>query len=296
MNNVVTNFDQIMEFAKKTGTPELKKRGIVREFLQTKFLRLLYKNSLAKKLSFVGGTSLRLLRGLDRFSEDLDFDNLGLSNKKIVELVEGVVDKFLKENVKVELKKNIKDEKTYFELRFPKLLYDLKISSNPKEKLMIKIDYSNIWKDQETEVVLLDRYGLMENIVTNNLDQMLVQKLTAFTRRNRVQPRDIYDIVWLYSLGARLDKGFMNKNGLEDLVKQARKRLKKRGVKEGDKRRLRPFLFKEDNVSKLDLFESVLKKIEENSLAGSLKSKVKLTDVELKKSRGEFGKQWGKND
>jgi len=262
MNNVVTNFDQIMEFAKKSNIPELKKRGIVREFLQTKFLRLLYRNSSAKKLSFVGGTALRLLRGLDRFSEDLDFDNLGLSNKKIIELIEGVVDEFLKENIKVELKKNIKDKKTYFELRFPKLLYDLKISTNPKEKLMVKVDYSDIWKGQEVEVVLLDRYGLMENIVTNNLDQILVQKLTAFTRRNRVQPRDIYDIVWLYSLGARLDERFMSKNGLKDLVKQARKRLSERGFKEGDKRKLRPFLFKEDNISRLNLFKGVLEKLE----------------------------------
>ena len=54
----------------------------------------------------------------------------------------------------------------------------------------------------------------------------------------------------------------MSKNGLEDLVKQVKKRLSERGVKEGDKRRLRPFLFKENNVGRLDLFKSVLKKLE----------------------------------
>ena len=40
---------------------------------------------------FVGGTSLRLLRNLNRFSEDLDFDNWGLSNKQITDLVNEAV-------------------------------------------------------------------------------------------------------------------------------------------------------------------------------------------------------------
>lgn len=32
------------------------------------------------------------------------------------------------------------------------------------------------------------------------------------------------------------------------------------------------------------------------SLAGSLKSKIKLTDAELKEARTAFGKKWAKND
>ena len=31
------------------------------------------------KLAFIGGTNLRLVRGIDRFSEDFDFDSKGLT-------------------------------------------------------------------------------------------------------------------------------------------------------------------------------------------------------------------------
>ncbi|MDZ7586936.1 MAG: nucleotidyl transferase AbiEii/AbiGii toxin family protein, partial [Patescibacteria group bacterium] len=87
MNNLTANFNQVLEFAREYGLPLGKKRGILREYLQALFLSKLYKNHLAAKLVFVGGTSLRLLRNLPRFSSDLDFDNLGLSNKQIIGLV-----------------------------------------------------------------------------------------------------------------------------------------------------------------------------------------------------------------
>ncbi len=50
---------------------------------------------------------------------------------------------------------------------------------------------------------------VFENIITNPLDQVLVQKFAAYVKRSVTQPREIYDIVWLYSHGARLDESFM---------------------------------------------------------------------------------------
>src|SRR3989344_5874382 len=104
MNNLITNFPQILEFAKSANLPLEKKRAIIREYLQTKILTIIYQQPLAKKLSFVGGTSLRLLRNLNRFSEDLDFDNLGLSNNEVTELVHEVVRRFQSEGLTIELR------------------------------------------------------------------------------------------------------------------------------------------------------------------------------------------------
>jgi predicted nucleotidyltransferase component of viral defense system len=36
-------------------------------------LDIIFSHKLGRKLSFIGGTSLRILYGIDRFSEDLDF-------------------------------------------------------------------------------------------------------------------------------------------------------------------------------------------------------------------------------
>lgn len=259
MNNLIVNFDQIVDFADKNGVPRSKKRGILREYLQTRFLVEFYGLTEARKMSFVGGTSLRLLRDLPRFSEDLDFDNLGLKDMQVSDLVEQVVNRFRQENIEVELKKSIREKKTYYELRFPRVLFELKISSNQKEKMMVKVDYARNWQGQKTEIKLFSGYGLMEQVVTNNLDQILVQKLTAYVNRARTQARDIYDIVWLYSQGARLDEKFADKNGVGDILEKTKVKLDEEGIGAGMKRRLKPFLFDERGIEKLDLLEQVLK-------------------------------------
>ncbi len=264
MNNLITNFDQIVEFADKQGVPKDKKRGILREYLQTRFLVEFYGLAEARKMSFVGGTSLRLLRGLPRFSEDLDFDNLGLEDAQVSDLVEQVVNRFRQENIEVELKKNMREKKTYYELRFLKVLFELKISSNQKEKMMIKVDYARNWRGQKTELRLFSSYGLMEQVVVNGLDQILVQKLTAYVNRVRTQARDVYDIVWLYSQGARIDKKFAKENEVGDVLEKAKKKFDEEGVKEGMKRRLKPFLFDERGTKKLDLLGQVLENLKQS--------------------------------
>lgn len=264
MNNLKTNFDQIIEFAVNQGMPVNKKRGILREFLQTKFLVEFYSLKPSKEMSFVGGTSLRLIRGLNRFSEDLDFDNLGLNHQQIKGLIKEVCLRFERENIKVELKENNREEKTYFELRFPSLLYDLKISTNPREKLMIKVDYSDNWKGQKTESVLLSAYGLIEQIVANPIDQVFVQKMTAFVNRKNTEPRDVYDIVWLYAQGARIDKEFSKKNKQASILMEAVRKSENLEINAAFSRRLRPFLFDEKDVDKLKLLKKVLDKLATN--------------------------------
>lgn len=261
MNNIVTNFNQIIEQARESGAAAEKKRGILREYLQVKFLAELYRRPAARKLSFIGGTCLRILRGIDRFSEDLDFDNLGLSRPELGRLITGAAQEFLRENIEVEVSAKLKEGITYHSLRFPKLLFDLKITTNPREKLMIKIDYSHQWKGQKPETALMAKYGFIEQVITNPLNQIMVQKLAAYVTRARTQPRDMYDIVWLFSRGARPDREFMKANRMTDIVNQAREKFGAEGAGEAVARRLRPFLFDEMEIRKVKLLGEVLKEL-----------------------------------
>lgn len=261
MNNITSNFDQIIGQSKANGIPAEKMRGILREYLQIKFLTGLYSRPAAKKLSFIGGTSLRLLHGINRFSEDLDFDNLGLKRQELSGLITGVAQEFKRENIEVEVSAKLQEGITYHELRFPKLLFDLKISTNPREKLMIKIDYSSQWKGQKLETVLLSRYGFIEQITTNPLSQIMIQKLAAYINRKRTQPRDIYDVVWLFASGIKPDKKFMKINRIPDLIEKAQEKFNAEGVNLAMEQRLRPFLFNESETAKLRLFPEVLKKL-----------------------------------
>lgn len=261
MNNIVSNFDQIIGQARGGGAPAEKRRGILREYLQVKFLAGLYSRPAARKLSFIGGTSLRILHGIDRFSEDLDFDNLGLFRQDLSELVADVGEEFSRENIDVEVSAKLKEGITYHSLRFSKLLFDLKITTNPREKLMVKIDYSNQWKGQKTETVLLSKYGFIEQIITNPLSQIMVQKLAAYVTRARTQPRDMYDIVWLFSRGARPDREFMRDNRMTNMIELAKEKFAREGAAETVARRLRPFLFDEREIRKVKLLGEVLEKL-----------------------------------
>lgn len=260
MSSLKHLWPQVITMAKNSGLPE-RPRAILREYLQVKALNFIYSRINANKLSFIGGTSLRLLFNLPRFSEDLDFDNLGLTDKQMVKLMNQVVAEFKQENIPLDFYQKITEGKTYFELRFPQILKELNITTNPREKLMIKIDYSRSWKGQKTEVVLLNRFGIIQNLLTNTLDQILVQKLSAYAGRRLTQPRDMYDIVWLYGQGARIDSSFIKANHQQGLFKKAKRRWAKEMVTTIMKRRLAPFLFKANEVQKLALFGEVLKKL-----------------------------------
>lgn len=256
MNNLISNFEQILAQATEAGLPKQKRRGILREYLQTQFIDRLYAQRQANKLSFVGGTSLRLLRDLPRFSEDLDFDNLGLSQTQLTQLINKVVQTWEKEDLVVEMAGN--------QIKFLNLLKPLKISSDPREKLTIKFDSARQWVDQQTKVVLLNRFGMVQQVVTNTDDQVLVQKLVAYVERPRTQARDIFDIIWLFGQGAKIDEKFAKANRQENIVARAKQKFSSEGISLSQKKRLQPFLFVEHELSRLNTFGKVLEQLSNN--------------------------------
>lgn len=260
MSSMSVLWSQIYKMAKDSGMPD-RPRAILREYLQIKAIDFLYSQKGSEKLSFIGGTSLRLLYGLPRFSEDLDFDNLGINDDRVIEIIHQVVKRFESENIPVELFEKITEGKTYFELRFPDLLKELNISSNPREKLMIKVDYVRQWIGQKLETIFISRMGVTQNVVSNNLNQVLVEKLATYVGRKSAQPRDMYDVVWLVAQGARLDHSFIDMNKLGNLVEKAKKRYETDKVSDEMRRKLAPFLFVSSDESKLEMFGNVLRRL-----------------------------------
>ena len=62
--------------------PELMRKnpqGILVEYLQHELLDSIFKEKASGLLNFIGGTAVRIHYQSPRFSEDLDFDNFGLS-------------------------------------------------------------------------------------------------------------------------------------------------------------------------------------------------------------------------
>lgn len=58
------------------GIAPKSRENVAREYLQVYVLRLLHERGAMTNMAFVGGTALRLLYRIPRFSEDLDFSAL----------------------------------------------------------------------------------------------------------------------------------------------------------------------------------------------------------------------------
>lgn len=255
-------WEDILREAERRGISLVKKRAVLREFLQVKFLTRLYRFPLTHSLSFIGGTSLRLLRGLDRFSEDLDFDNFGLASNEVKSLFEKTANEFKREkfNFEFDFKKTKNGGRG--RLRFSNLLYQLGISSDPREKLMIRPDFTN-QKKIETEVLLLSEFGMSERVVTNTLPVLLSQKTRALILRKQTRGRDFYDIYWLLSRRVKPNLEVLRtvNIGSEDefFLKLTKIYQKDKKNITFYKKQIRPFLLHEENARYLDFLGDLLK-------------------------------------
>ena len=92
--------------------------------------------------------------------------------------------------------------------------------------------------------------------MTNSWRGILLQKLTAYVARKETQPRDMYDVVWLF--GQKPELFEKPDTELREKMKLAREKWERERVTAAMKRRLRPFLFEEEEVEKLELFGEVV--------------------------------------
>jgi len=258
--------ENLKEEGERLGIPPNKSRALIREYLQSKIIFYLYKESAAKKLSFIGGTSLRLLRDLDRFSEDLDFDNLGLNFSIIKGLFLKTKNGLKKEGFEINYKMKKTDNSGIGELKFKNLLFQLKISSHKEENLAIRINYTTPKIKPERENLILNRFGIVQSVVTNTAEFLLSQKIRAILTRKDFQPRDFYDVVWFLSHRIKPDKKLFPEMGVKNerelFLKLAE--IYSEGIKpqiKNFKRRLSPFLINEKNVYYLDIFGDLIKQL-----------------------------------
>lgn len=258
--------ESLKEEGKRLKIPPNKNRALIREYLQSKIIYYLYEERESKNLSFIGGTSLRILRNLDRFSEDLDFDNLGLSFPTIKKLFAKIKDKLKKEGFEINYQIKKTDDSGVGEMKFKNLLFQLKISSHRAENLVIRINYTTPKVRPKTETLILSRFGIIQNVITNTAEFLFSQKAKAILTRKDLQPRDFYDIVWFLSHKIKPDVKLFPEMGikterelflkLKDIyLKKVKPNLK------NFKKRLAPFLIEEKKIVYLDLFEKVINSV-----------------------------------
>jgi predicted nucleotidyltransferase component of viral defense system len=179
----------------ENGLPRL----VLKEYLQYKILEIIFSSKYADKLVFMGGTSVRIVLGNDRFSEDLDIDNSGMSQADFSDLMEIVKSKLEREGLKVEIRNTYKDVYHCY-LKFPALLFDNRLSPLKDEKIMIQIDSFPNEEILPVETKIVSKGDVFSEIRTYPGSLILAQKMGAILNRKRAKGRDFYDTVFLFSM------------------------------------------------------------------------------------------------
>lgn len=183
-------------------------RAIIREYLQCKVLQAIFESTQASKLSFLGGTALRIVHGNTHFSEDIDLDNFGLSWQTFGELIQKVKLFLELEGFLVETSMAAKDA-FHCDLRFPKLLYDQGLSPHSQEKILIQLDTVAQGYTYTPEIKILNKFDVFTGVRVTPLNILLSQKIYTAVNRKRPKGRDFYDITFLLSK-TKPDFGFLN--------------------------------------------------------------------------------------
>lgn len=239
------------------------KRNILREYLQYKILEIVFNSKYAKKLSFMGGTALRIAHGNTRFSEDLDFDNFGLSEEEFSDLSEEVLRGMSKLGFEAEIKKVFKGA-FHCHVKIPKLLRENDLSDMETEKINIQIDTVPQRFPYQPDEKIINKFDVFTQIFVTPLDILLSQKIYAICNRKRAKGRDFFDFIFLANLAKPNYQYLKEKMGVDNW-KDLKTRLELEvlrldmDVLSSD---VEPFLFNPSDSKRIRLFAQYIKQLE----------------------------------
>jgi len=191
-----------------------------REFLQILILKTLYDRNYFKNFAFVGGTALRLLYGLRRFSEDLDFSLINKENWDFDGFLKGIIYELEKNGFSLNARETRKNVVQSAMFKFNDLLSDLGLSSQKGEKLSVKLELdTNPPPGWNTEISLVNRYFVF-TVTHFDLPSLFALKLHACFYRKYTKGRDYYDLLWY--LGKKLLPNFRLLNNAIEQTKNRR--------------------------------------------------------------------------
>lgn len=195
--------------------------NVIREETQKIILFSLSKTDFFKKVSFYGGTCLRVFHDLGRFSEDLDFE---ISGDNIEFNFSDYENQILIDLNSYGFKTSIHSKPNYdvgeIKRRYVNIaIYDLvkeylNIDVNKEQNVSIKLEVSNEYVGEfKTENALL-KSPLFATIKCYDLSTLFAGKLGALIFRNwktRVKGRDFYDYMFYISNDVKFNIRYFNK-------------------------------------------------------------------------------------
>ncbi|MBR3798704.1 MAG: nucleotidyl transferase AbiEii/AbiGii toxin family protein [Bacteroidales bacterium] len=235
-------------------------RYMLKEYLQLQILDYLTTTSYINKISFIGGTNLRIVQGIDRFSEDLDFDCKDLSEEEFMTMTDSVVNYLRNSNIDVETRDKPNPRLTAFRrnLYFPQMLFNLGLTGHRDERLLLKIETQNQGVAYQPIVVNINKMGFFFSIQVPPLDVLCAMKFSAILSRQK--GRDFYDTIFLLSK-TNPNMDFLHAKTGISTMKELKNAMKNRllGIDLNEKKRdFVHLLFNESNAERILKFGEII--------------------------------------
>jgi len=175
-------------------------KHMLKEYLQLLILDFLSTTPYIQKMTFIGGTNLRLVKGIDRFSEDLDFDCKSLSEEEFIAMTDDVLQFLHRSGLRVEVRDKENDRLKAFRrnIHFPELLFDLGLTGHKEERFLIKIESQNQHIDYKPVMVNIKGCGFFFSFPVPTDEVLCAMKLSAMISRQK--GRDFYDAMFLLGM------------------------------------------------------------------------------------------------
>ena len=190
---------------------------IEKEILHHDIMDVLIKQGVMQRLTFIGGTSLRMCYNSSRLSEDLDFNGGHDFKPSEFEGLESEIQTYIQNKYETEVWVN----KPTGEQQGNTVSWKISIVKVPNRpdlpRQKMHIDVCAIPSFDIQKRPLINHYDIVvptEGILVpvQSLEETLADKLIALAyRARRIKPRDIWDIVWIKQRGIDLSKVLVEK-------------------------------------------------------------------------------------
>ncbi len=269
--------DQVLELvSQKEGYNA--KLNAMREYLQAYILRTMYDEGLFRSAAFLGGTALRFLYGLPRFSEDLDFSSTGKQPVNFAALLKKIMSELAASGYNASLAyKGEKAANSAF-IKFSGLMFEAGLSPLKSQNFSVKIEIdSNPPQGAVLQTQIVNKYFPI-SFLSYEINSLFSGKLNALLSRRYTKGRDYFDLGWYLSKWKGIEpnfvlltnalkqtgwnRGYPEKDNWRDFISKAVEHTDWKKVKQD----IEPFL---ENPSDLNIFskENILQLLSSPKLA-----------------------------
>lgn len=190
--------DDALELAFRSQDP-IDRINILREYVQTCALRSLHEARAFEQLSFVGGTALRFLFDLPRYSEDLDFSLESPVDYEPQAWMAKIKRDLVRLGFQAELIWNDKKTVQVAWIRMPQILAQAGVVDRAEQKLSVKLKIdTNPPNGAQMQKTIVNRRMIFA-LRHHDLPSLMAGKVHALLSRPYAKGRDWYDLIWYRS-------------------------------------------------------------------------------------------------